>query len=253
MTLRANISIVSQDVVIFSGSVRENLQYGCIHPEESKMIEAAKDAEIHDFIMTMSDGYDTKIGEGGVGLSGGQLQRLSIARALLRDVKILVMDEATSALDSISEAKIYENIKKRIEDKTVVLISHRISTLKNAGKIYVISENRITESGTFDELLARKEEFYKFYQASAKESEEELAEEIKIRTEIARRGKEKEKAKKALKLSPLEKKVLKLYYEEELTYAKIARELGLSPYDVNLIRRSASDKLKRLKELEVEE
>jgi ATP-binding cassette subfamily B protein len=253
MTLRANISIVSQDVVIFSGTVRENLQYGCIHPSEEKMIEAAKDAEIHDFIMSMPEGYDTKIGEGGTGLSGGQLQRLSIARALLRDVKILVMDEATSALDSISEAKIYENLKKRIQDKTVVLISHRISTLKNADKIYVISENRIAESGTFDELLARKGEFYKFYMAAAKEKEGELTEEIKIRTEITRREKEREKERKALKLSPLEKKVLKLYYEETQSYAKIARELGIEPYDVSIIRKSASEKLKRLKELEIEE
>jgi len=174
MTLRANISIVSQDVVIFSGTVRENLQYGCIHPEEAKMIEAAKVAEIHDFIMTMPEGYDTRIGEGGIGLSGGQLQRLSLARALLRDVKILVLDEATSALDSVSEAKIYGNLKQRLQDKTVILISHRISTLKNADKIYVISENRILESGSFDELLSRQGEFYKFYQATTHEAKEEL-------------------------------------------------------------------------------
>ena len=171
MTLRANISIVSQDVVIFSGTVRENLQYGCIHPEEEKMSSAAKDAEIHDFILTLAEGYDTKIGEGGVGLSGGQLQRLSLARAFLRDVKILVLDEATSALDSISEAKIYENLKRRIKEKTVILISHRISTLRQADKICVISENRISESGTFDELLSRQGDFYEFYRASEEKNE----------------------------------------------------------------------------------
>jgi len=253
LTLRANISIVSQDVVIFSGTVRENLQYGCINPSEEKMIEAAQMAEIHDFILTMQNGYDTKIGEGGIGLSGGQLQRLSIARALLRNVKILVLDEATSALDAISESKIYENLKKLSPDKTMILISHRLSTLKNADKIYVISENHISESGSFDHLLGEKGEFYEFYKASTGKKEVELVEEIEIKNKISKREKEKEKAKKALKLSPLEKRVLEMYYEEGLAYAKIAKELGLNPYDINLIRKAANEKLKRLKELEIED
>jgi len=239
MTLRANISIVSQDVVIFSGTVRENLQYGCIKPDEETMIEAARLAEIHDFILSMAAGYDTRIGEGGIGLSGGQLQRLSIARAILRDVKILVLDEATSALDSVSEAKIYENLKQHIKNKTVILISHRLSTLKNADKIYVISDNRVAESGDFNTLLEQKGAFYSFYEASNREKEEAF--ELKT------------KLKEALKFSPLEKKVLKMYYEEMRSYANIAQELGLNPYDVNLIKRAAAEKMKRLKELEIED
>lgn len=253
ITLRANISIVSQDVVIFSGTFRENIQYGCKEINEQKMLQAAKDAEIHDFIMSLPNGYETLIGEGGRGLSGGQQQRLSIARALYRNVKILVLDEATSALDSIGEAKIYENLKKRIKDETVIMISHRLSTLRNADKIYVVSENRICESGSFDELLSQKGEFYKFYQAHAKATEEELAEEIEFRKYRKKMMKEKEKAKKALKLSALEKKVLRMYYDEKKTYDKISQELGMHPYDISLIRKSAKDKLERLKELELED
>lgn len=256
MTLRAYVSIVSQDVIIFSGTIRDNLQYGRKEVNEKEMIQAAKDAEIHDFIKSLPDGYDTLIGEGGMGLSGGQVQRLSIARALYRDVKILVLDEATSALDSISEAKIYENMRKRIKDKTVIMISHRISTLNNADKIYVISENRISESGTFDELLAKKGEFYEFYQAHARESDEEKKETmelIKLKRKIAKTKKEKQKAKKVLKLSAIEKKVLRMYYDEKKTYAKISKELGMEPYDITLIRKAAKDKLDRLEELEIEE
>jgi len=256
MTLRAYISIVSQDVIIFSGSVRENLQYGCKEVDEEKMIQACRDAEIHDFVMDLPDGYDTQIGEGGIGLSGGQRQRLSIARALYRDVKILVLDEATSALDSITESKIYNNMKKRIATKTVIMITHRPSSLKNADRIYVISENQISEQGTFDELLSKKGEFYEFYQAQVQESEEKMEEKmelLKFKKKLMKEKKVKEKAKKALKLSALEKKVLHLYYDERKTYAKIGKELGMEPYDINLIRKSAKDKLERLKELEVEE
>jgi ABC-type multidrug transport system fused ATPase/permease subunit len=256
MTLRAYISIVSQDVIIFSGSIRENLQYGRKQVDEEEMIQASKDAEIHDFIINTPDGYDTQIGEGGIGLSGGQRQRLSIARALYRNVKILVLDEATSALDSVIESKMYENIKKRIKNKTVIMITHRPSTLKNADKIHVISENQICESGSYDELLARKGEFFKFYEAQIKESEEEIEERIELlefKKKLIKEKKEKERAKKALKLSALEKKVLRMYYDEKKTYAKIGKELGMEPYDISLIRKSAKDKLERLKELDLEE
>jgi DNA-directed RNA polymerase specialized sigma subunit len=130
------------------------------------------------------------------------------------------------------------------------MISHRPSTLKNANKIYVLSEGRITESGTFEHLLAKKGDFYKFYRTASMEGEEEIEEAVKLKLKIEHKEKEKEKAKKALKLSPIEKKVLKMYYEDMDPYAKIARELGLNPYDVALIRKSASEKLKRIKELE---
>ena len=172
MTLRAYISIVSQDVIIFSGTVRENLIYGCVSPSEEKMVQAARDAEIHDFILDLPQGYETQIGESGHQLSGGQLQRLSIARALLRDVRILVFDEATSALDVIAEAKIFENIKKHLKDKTMILISHRPSTLTHADQIYVLADNHIVEEGSFDQLLEKKGEFYKFYQTALHKKEE---------------------------------------------------------------------------------
>ncbi|MDD5463238.1 MAG: ABC transporter transmembrane domain-containing protein [Methylococcales bacterium] len=255
MTLRANISIVSQDVIIFSGTVRENLQYGRKEIDEAKMIQAAKEADIHDFIMGLANGYDTQIGEGGVGLSGGQRQRLSIARALYRDVKILVMDEATSALDSVTEAKIFENLKAGVKNRTLILITHRPSTLKIADNIYVVSDNAISESGSFEELLSLKGDFYKFYQAQLQENDQELAETIELirfKKKIAKEKQEKEMAKKALKLSALEKKVLRMYYDENKTYDKISQELRMPPYEVSLIRKSAQDKLDRTKELEIE-
>lgn len=172
ITLRANISVVSQDVVVFPGTIRENLLYGCIHPDEQKMVEAARDADIHDFIMSLPDGYEAQIGEGETGFSGGQLQRLAIARALMRDVKILIFDEATSALDSISEARIYSNLKKHLKNKTILIISHRLSTLKNADKIYVLENNQVGEAGSFEELLKLKGIFYRFYQTALQGKEE---------------------------------------------------------------------------------
>jgi RNA polymerase sigma factor (sigma-70 family) len=213
------------------------------------MIEAAKLAEVHDFIMSLPDQYDTKIGEAGIGLSGGQTQRLSIARALLRDVKILILDEATSALDSINEAKIYENLKAFCKNRTIIMISHRISTLKNADHIYLISDNTITEQGSFEELVEKKGEFYAFYHAS--EAKESLTDEENLSAELIGEI-SKEKVKEALKLSPIEREIVLLYYKGRLSYAKIARKLSLSPYDVSIIKKSARDKIKRLKELEVE-
>ncbi|MBU0687083.1 MAG: ABC transporter ATP-binding protein/permease [Candidatus Margulisbacteria bacterium] len=256
ITLRANISIVSQDVVIFSGTIRENLQYGCKEVDEEKMIQATKDAEIYEFIKDTAKGFDTRIGEGGLGISGGQRQRLSIARALYRGVKILILDEATSALDSITEAKIYKNMQKALEDKTVIMITHRPSSLHNAEKIYVVHENKICESGDFDELLQKKGEFYKFYQAQVHETEEETEEKIKmkkLRKKIDKEKVDKEKAKEELKLSDLEKVIMDMYYNKKQTYAAISKELGMEPYDVNLIRKSAKEKLETLRKLELEE
>ncbi|MBN2058096.1 MAG: ABC transporter ATP-binding protein [Candidatus Saganbacteria bacterium] len=180
MTLRAYISIISQDVVLFSGTIRENLQYGRKQVDEEKMVQAARNAEIHDFIASLPAGYDTLIGEGGLDLSGGQKQRLSIARALYREVKILVMDEATSALDSITESKIYQNLKSHFQNRTVLLITHRPSSLKNADMIYVISDNLISEQGIFDDLIEKKGDFYSFYQAQIQESEAEINEKLKL-------------------------------------------------------------------------
>jgi ABC-type multidrug transport system fused ATPase/permease subunit len=151
--LRKSIAIVQQQSLVFSGTVRENLTYGCADVTEEQIMEAARAANAHDFIRHLCDGYDTKIGERGVTLSGGQLQRLSIARALLRDPRILILDEATSALDSESEALVQEALERVMKDRTCFIIAHRLSTIRNADRIVVLEAGHIAESGTHEELL----------------------------------------------------------------------------------------------------
>ena len=151
--LRKSIAIVQQQSLVFSGTVRENLTYGCANVNEEQIIEAAKAANAHEFIRHLCDGYETKLGERGVTLSGGQLQRLSIARALLRNPRILILDEATSALDSESEALVQEALERVMDGRTCFIIAHRLSTIRNADRIVVLEAGHIAESGTHDELL----------------------------------------------------------------------------------------------------
>lgn len=132
-----------------------------------QVIDAAKKAEIHDYIMTLPDGYDTYVGERGLRLSGGQRQRISIARVFLKDPEILILDEATSALDNATEMQIQKSLDKLAEGRTVLVVAHRLSTIRNADEIIVISEKGILEKGTSEELLAKKGEYYKLYNAAA--------------------------------------------------------------------------------------
>ena len=153
-SLRRNIGIVQQDIYLFNDTMRENIRYGKLDATEEEIIEAAKRANIHDYIMTLPEGYDTKIGERGVRLSGGQKQRLSIARVFLKNPPILILDEATSALDNTTEILIQQALDELCEGRTTLVVAHRLSTIKNADEIAVVSEGMITEQGTHEELLA---------------------------------------------------------------------------------------------------
>lgn len=166
--LRRHIGLVSQDVFLFAGNIRDNIMYGNVNATEEEMIEAAKNAEIHDFIIGLQDGYDTNIGERGIRLSGGQKQRISIARVFLKNPPILILDEATSALDNETEIKIQRALEKLSEGRTTLVIAHRLSTIKNADEIAVITEDGIKEQGTHDELLELDGIYAHLYQAQFK-------------------------------------------------------------------------------------
>ena len=153
-SIRRNIGIVQQDVFLFVGTIRDNIMYGRPDATEAEMIEAAKRANIHDYVMTLEKGYDTEIGERGVKLSGGQKQRLSIARVFLKDPAILILDEATSALDNTTEVLIQQALDELCKGRTTLVVAHRLSTIRNADEIAVVMEGRITERGTHEELIA---------------------------------------------------------------------------------------------------
>ena len=153
-SLRQQISIVLQDVFLFHGTVRENILFGRLDATERDLIAAAKVANAHDFIMALSEGYDTMIGERGVKLSGGQKQRLSIARAVLKDAPILILDEATSSVDTETELLIQQALERLIIGKTTIIIAHRLSTIRKADKIVVLEDKGIKEMGTHEQLLA---------------------------------------------------------------------------------------------------
>lgn len=159
-SLRDNIGLVQQDVYLFSGTIFDNIKYGKPDATYDEVVEAAKNANAHDFIMSLPDGYNTDIGQRGVKLSGGQKQRLSIARVFLKNPPILIFDEATSALDNESESIVKESLEKLAKNRTTLVIAHRLSTIKNADKIIVLTENGIEETGTHEELL-KKDGLYK--------------------------------------------------------------------------------------------
>ena len=168
-SLRRNIGIVQQDVYLFNASIRENILYGRLDATEEEVIEAAKRANIHDYVMTLEQGYDTVIGERGVKLSGGQKQRLSIARVFLKNPAILILDEATSALDNTTEILIQGALDELCVGRTTIVVAHRLSTVKNADEIAVISNGEITECGSHDELLAKNGAYAKLYKEQFRE------------------------------------------------------------------------------------
>jgi ATP-binding cassette subfamily B protein len=169
-SLRRNIGIVQQDIYLFNASIRDNILYGRLDATDEEIIEAAKRANIHDYIMTLEDGYDTQIGERGVRLSGGQKQRLSIARVFLKNPPILILDEATSALDNTTEILIQQALDELCVGRTTLVVAHRLSTIKNADEIAVVADGKIIEQGTHDELLSLGGEYSKLYNLQFKEN-----------------------------------------------------------------------------------
>ena len=165
-SLREQIGLVQQDVYLFCGSIRENIAYGRPDASMEEIIEAAKKANIHEFIMELPDGYETFVGERGTRLSGGQKQRISIARVFLKNPPILILDEATSALDNESERFIQQSLEELAKDRTTITIAHRLSTIRNADEILVVAENGIVECGTHEELLDKGGIYAHYYEMS---------------------------------------------------------------------------------------
>lgn len=162
-SLRQNIGIVQQDVYLFNASIKDNILYGRPDATDDEVVEAAKRANIHDYVMTLPNGYDTEIGERGVRLSGGQKQRLSIARVFLKNPPILILDEATSALDNATEILIQQSLDELCKGRTTIVVAHRLSTVKNADEIAVISDGTIIEQGTHDVLLEQNGVYAELY------------------------------------------------------------------------------------------
>ena len=163
-SLRSQIGIVLQDNILFSDSVKQNILMGKPDAKEEEVIAAAKAANAHDFIMSLPEGYDTKVGERGVKLSGGQKQRVAIARVFLKNPPILVLDEATSALDLESEALIQESLDRLVHDRTTIVIAHRLSTITHADKIFVVEHGKVVEEGSHAQLMKKQGAYYQLFQ-----------------------------------------------------------------------------------------
>lgn len=161
--VRNMISYVPQDAYLFYGTIEENIRYGNINATDEEVVQAAKSAFIHDFIVQQPNGYQTIVGENGMMLSGGQKQRVAIARAFVKNAPILLLDEATASLDAESEKYVYEAMENLMKDRSILLIAHRLSTVENADIIYVIDEGKVTEQGTHSELLAREGLYKELY------------------------------------------------------------------------------------------
>lgn len=175
-SLRNNIGIVQQDVYLFAGTVMENIRYGKLDATEDEVMEAAKNANAHEFILSLPNGYDTYIGQRGVKLSGGQKQRLSIARVFLKNPPILIFDEATSALDNESERVVQESLEKLAKNRTTFVIAHRLTTIRNAKNIIVLTEDGIAERGTHGELIQKKGIYADLYNMTQREDNQQQKE-----------------------------------------------------------------------------
>jgi ATP-binding cassette subfamily B protein/subfamily B ATP-binding cassette protein MsbA len=174
ISLRQQISMVLQDVYLFHGTARENILFGRSTATEAEMLEAARIANADEFLSKLPNGYDTIIGERGVKLSGGQKQRLSIARAILKDAPILILDEATSAVDTETEALIQQALERLMQGRTTIVIAHRLSTVRNADQIVVLSEGRIAEQGTHAQLMRRRGIYWNLNQVQQRAALDEV-------------------------------------------------------------------------------
>jgi len=162
-TLREQIGIVPQETILFSGSIRDNIAYGKVEASDEEIVGAAKRANAHNFISALPNGYETQVGERGVKLSGGERQRIAIARAILRNPRILILDEATSAVDAEAEVLIQEALEKLMRNKTTIIIAHRLSTILGADKIVVLKGGKVGEVGSHEELLSKGGTYAKLY------------------------------------------------------------------------------------------
>jgi ABC-type multidrug transport system fused ATPase/permease subunit len=173
-SLRANIGIIQQDVFMFLATIRENIAYGAVNATNEQIVEAAKVARIHDFIMSMPEGYETWVGERGVTLSGGQKQRISIARTLLLDPRILILDDSTSSVDTQTEYLIQQALAEVMKGRTTLVIAQRLRTVKDADEILVMKDGTIAERGQHDELIAKDGLYREIYDLELRDQEEAL-------------------------------------------------------------------------------
>src|SRR5262249_13051429 len=182
-SLRAQIGIVTQDTILFNDTVRNNIAYGRPNVDKAAVLEAARAALAHDFIMRLPEGYDTVIGEKGLRLSGGERQRISIARALLKNAPILILDEATSALDNESEGLVQAALQNLMPGRTVFVIAHRLTTIRRVDRIVVLENGCITDSGTHEDLLTRLGTYRKLYELQFMDLEPKMSEEAGVSRE----------------------------------------------------------------------
>ena len=171
--LRSSIGVVTQDTYLFNGTIKENLLYAKADATDDELVRVCREANIHDFIAGLPDGYDTLVGNRGVKLSGGEKQRVSIARVILKDPKLIILDEATSALDSISESLIQEAIEQLLHERTSIVIAHRLSTIMAADEILVMQSGEIVERGIHRKLLTKNGVYHKLYETQFRRALEE--------------------------------------------------------------------------------
>jgi len=169
-SLRGQIAIVTQQTILFNDTVKRNIAYGDIDRTDEEILAAAKAANAHNFIIRLPQGYESNIGELGTKISGGEKQRISIARALLKNSPILILDEATSSLDTEAEIEVQEALDNLMKGRTTLVIAHRLSTIRNADRIIVLVNGEIAEEGTHEKLLSKKDEYYRLYNLQFKEN-----------------------------------------------------------------------------------